>query len=82
LSGKAESGLLYLGKYKIFEKAAPYGMTLNLEPQLVELTPSSVPSILAIFRRRWLTAYVLTAYAIVMLCGIFSMRTNSKSQPV
>ena len=27
------------------------------------------------------SAYVLTAYAIVMLCGIFSMRTNSKSQP-
>ena len=37
-SGKAESGLLYLGKYKIVEKAAPYGMTLNLEPQLVELS--------------------------------------------
>ena len=38
LSGTAESGLLYLGKYKIVEKAAPYGMTLNLEPQLVELS--------------------------------------------
>lgn len=37
-SGKAESELLYLGKYKIVEKAAPYGMTLNSEPQLVELS--------------------------------------------
>lgn len=37
-SGKAASGLLYLGKYKIVEKEAPYGMTLNPEPQLVELT--------------------------------------------
>lgn len=37
-SGKAESGLLYLGKYKIVEKAAPYGMTLNPEPQLAELS--------------------------------------------
>lgn len=31
------SGLLYLGKYKIVEKKAPYGMVINSEPQIVEL---------------------------------------------
>lgn len=36
--GSGTSGLLYLGKYKIVEKQAPYGMTLNTTPLFVELT--------------------------------------------
>jgi uncharacterized surface anchored protein len=36
--GIAKSKELYLGRYRIVEQKAPYGMTLNREPQLVELT--------------------------------------------
>lgn len=36
-SGVAISKALYLGKYKIVEKEAPYGMTLNKESAYVEL---------------------------------------------
>ena len=37
-SGKAVSKQLYLGKYRIVEIKAPYGMLLNGEPKTVELT--------------------------------------------
>ena len=36
--GSGTSGLLYLGRYKIVEKKSPFGMTLNPDPQIVELT--------------------------------------------
>ncbi len=36
--GFGTSGLLYLGKYRIIEKKAPYSMVINIEPQFVELT--------------------------------------------
>ena len=36
--GIAKSKDLYLGRYRIVEQKAPYGMTLNKEPQIVELT--------------------------------------------
>ena len=36
--GIAKSKELYLGRYRIVEQKAPYGMTLNREPQIVELT--------------------------------------------
>ena len=36
--GFGTSDLLYLGKYKIVEKKAPFSMVLNTEPQFVELT--------------------------------------------
>lgn len=35
--GIATSGELYLGKYKVVEKTAPYGMANNAEPQFVVL---------------------------------------------
>ncbi|MDL2252778.1 class B sortase [Ruminococcaceae bacterium OttesenSCG-928-I18] len=34
----ATSGLLYLGRYRLEERQAPYGMVLNPEPVYVELT--------------------------------------------
>lgn len=34
----AKSGLLYLGKYRLEEREAPYGCVLNTEPEYVELS--------------------------------------------
>lgn len=36
--GTAESGLLYLGRYRLEERQAPVGMVLNAEPEYAELT--------------------------------------------
>jgi len=36
--GRAESGLLYLGRYRLEERQAPAGCVLNTEPEYVELT--------------------------------------------
>lgn len=36
--GIAESGLLYLGKYRLEEREAPYGCVLNEKPEYVELS--------------------------------------------
>ena len=36
--GTAESGLLYLGRYRLEERQAPEGMVLNTQPEYVELT--------------------------------------------
>lgn len=36
--GIAESGLLYLGKYRLEERQAPYGFVLNETPEYVELS--------------------------------------------
>ena len=36
--GIAESGLLYLGKYRLEEREAPYGFVLNETPEYVELS--------------------------------------------
>ena len=36
--GTAESGLLYLGRYRLEERQAPVGCVLNTEPEYVELT--------------------------------------------
>ena len=38
LDGIAESGLLYLGKYRLEEREAPYGCVLNEKPEYVELS--------------------------------------------
>lgn len=37
-NGYGTSSLLYLGKYKIVEKKAPYTMVINTEPKFLELT--------------------------------------------
>ena len=37
-NGKATSKQLYLGRYRMVEVKAPYGMVLNREPKIVELT--------------------------------------------
>ncbi|MCR0305082.1 class B sortase [[Clostridium] innocuum] len=36
--GTAQSGLLYLGRYRLEERQAPAGMVLNTEPEYAELT--------------------------------------------
>ena len=36
--GTAQSGLLYLGRYRLEERQAPVGCVLNMEPEYVELT--------------------------------------------
>lgn len=36
--GTAQSGLLYLGRYRLEERQAPAGMVLNSQPEYVELT--------------------------------------------
>ena len=36
--GTAQSGLLYLGRYRLEERQAPMGMVLNTEPEYAELT--------------------------------------------
>ena len=36
--GTAQSGLLYLGRYRLEERQAPVGCVLNTEPEYVELT--------------------------------------------
>ena len=36
--GTAQSGLLYLGRYRLEERQAPEGMVLNSQPEYVELT--------------------------------------------
>ena len=36
--GTAQSGLLYLGRYRLEERQAPEGMVLNTQPEYVELT--------------------------------------------
>ena len=36
--GTAQSGLLYLGRYRLEERQAPAGMVLNAQPEYAELT--------------------------------------------